>query len=133
MDPDATLQAIQEATDPNEINELCRMLDGWLEGGGFEPHWHKYARATTRYRIWCTTEDRKVGRGGSKMIPFVQYYNSGSAPCLINVDDISYVATYSVREQDNPLSVIKIRNRECEIIVEGTVEDVRKSIELYAN
>lgn len=63
MDPNATLQAIQELVDEqersyederdDEIGDLCLSLVEWIDGGGFSPDWDKYPEATEEFDQRC--------------------------------------------------------------------------------
>lgn len=58
MDPDATLRAIQETEDPEELDQHCRDLYRWLRKlHGFAPAWHKSPEGTERYKTFlvCAT------------------------------------------------------------------------------
>ena len=49
MDPNATLQAIDEAlnvSEYEEAHELVIDLTCWIRNGGFEPNWSEYPTAT---------------------------------------------------------------------------------------
>lgn len=51
MDPDAALQAIDDADRVNaETRDVMRGLHGWLLGGGFAPDWDRYPKGTRRFR-----------------------------------------------------------------------------------
>lgn len=50
MDPNATLQLIQDARTGSEKREHAENLHTWIARGGFHPDWNAYPKATAFYR-----------------------------------------------------------------------------------
>ena len=53
MDPDATLERIEDAVisqDLAESDSACEDLRSWLAIGGFAPDWERYPIGTKRYQ-----------------------------------------------------------------------------------